>query len=44
MGFEGRSARVVIDGEAVEIPFDEIEKANKKYSFSRADFEERARK
>lgn len=44
VGFEGGSVRVEIDGKPVEIPFGEIEKANTKYSFSRADFEERARK
>jgi ribosome maturation factor RimP len=31
-------ARVSVDGREIEIPFDEIEKANKIYKFSRADF------
>jgi ribosome maturation factor RimP len=31
-------ARVSVDGREIEIPFDEIEKANKLYKFSRADF------
>jgi ribosome maturation factor RimP len=44
VSFEDESARVLIDGEQVEIPFDEIEKANILYQFSRADFAERARK
>jgi ribosome maturation factor RimP len=44
VSFEDESARVLIDGKQVEIPFDEIEKANILYQFSRADFAERARK
>lgn len=44
VAFEDGKARVEIDGKPVEIPFDEIEKANTLYKFSRADFAERARK
>ncbi len=36
--FKDGVASVEIDGREVEIPFDEIEKANKLYKFSRADF------
>ncbi len=44
IAFEGECVRVEVDGKPVEIPFDEIEKANMIYEFSRADFAERARK
>ncbi len=36
--FDEGMARVSIDGREIEIPFAEIEKANKLYKFSRADF------
>jgi ribosome maturation factor RimP len=36
--FKGGIARVAVDGREIEIPFDEVEKANKLYKFSRADF------
>jgi ribosome maturation factor RimP len=36
--FKGGIARVAVDGHEAEIPFDEIEKANILYKFSRADF------
>ena len=36
--FKNGIACVEIEGREVEIPFDEIEKANKLYKFSRADF------
>jgi len=36
--FKDGIARVAVDGREIEIPFDEIEKANKLYKFSRADF------
>ena len=36
--FKSGVARVSVDGREIEIPFDEIEKANKIYKFSRADF------
>jgi len=35
-------ARVEFDGERAEIPFEEVEKANSVYKFSRADFSARA--
>ena len=38
IAFTDGIARMVIDGCEVEIPFDEVEKANKLYKFSRADF------
>ena len=34
----GIAPRVSVDGREIEIPFDEVEKANKLYKFSRADF------
>ncbi|MCP5040748.1 MAG: ribosome maturation factor RimP [bacterium] len=37
-GFEGGTARVEVDGRETEIPFEEIEKANTVYQFSRDDF------
>ena len=36
--FEKGIARVAVDGREIEIPFDEVEKANKLYKFSSADF------
>ena len=36
--FNDGMARVSVDGRAIEIPFAEIEKSNKLYKFSRADF------
>ena len=38
IAFDAGIARVAVDGREIEIPFDEIEKANKHYKFSRADF------
>ena len=38
VGFAGGVARVAVDGSEVEIPFEEVSKANRIYEFSRADF------
>ena len=37
-GFDAGVARLSVDGEAVEIPFDEIARARSVYEFSREDF------
>jgi ribosome maturation factor RimP len=42
LGFEDGVARVSMDDAETEIPFEEIEKANTIYQFSRADFDGRA--
>ncbi len=39
VAYANRTARVNVDGQDVEIPFDEIEKANSVYAFSSADFQ-----
>ncbi len=38
MGFAGGVARLAVDGAEVEIPFEEVSKANRVYEFSSADF------
>jgi len=38
VGFEAGEIRIEIDGKDVSVPFDAIEKANKIYEFSAADF------
>lgn len=37
-GFEGGVLRLLVDGDLAEIPFEEVEKANRVYEFSRVDF------
>ena len=39
VGFEAGLLRIEIDGKDVSVPFEAIEKANKVYEFSAADFE-----
>jgi len=39
LAFTDGVARMVIDGEQVQIPFDDIERANSVYAFSSADFQ-----
>lgn len=38
LGFSERTARISVDGHEVEVPFDEVAKANTVYEFSPADF------
>jgi len=44
LAFSGGIARVDVDGTEIGIPFEEIEKANTVYEFSRADFSGRSAK
>jgi len=44
LGFDGGIAALLVDGQQFEVPFEEIEKANSLYQFSRADFASEAAK
>jgi ribosome maturation factor RimP len=44
LGFDGGIVAVLVDGQHCEVPFEEIEKANSLYQFSRADFASEAAK
>ena len=39
MGFDGEVATLTVDGTEIGIPFEEVHKANRIYSFTRADFD-----
>ncbi|MBS1107659.1 MAG: ribosome maturation factor RimP [Deltaproteobacteria bacterium] len=43
VAFEGGRAQVRVDGKPIEIPFDEVSKANQIYHFTSADFAKKSR-